>query len=168
LKPLLVLLGGWRLLKKALDSLRTLNEERMAEAWREVARLGKVGEQYPHILADSRGWCLRWGPRESRDDKYYSTLSSLLHGLAEHLLRRRVGEGEDVRSLARFRDLVELTLKEASTLGAALDRKLSDTTRLRPLEGSERRGSAPESSQTPAVPGIGAGAGAAGSLPQAA
>lgn len=138
----------------------------MAEAWREVARLGKVGEQYPHILADTRGWCLRWGPRESRDDKYYSTLSSLLHGLAEHLLRRRVGAGEDIRSLARFRELVELTLKEAAALGAALDRKLSDAARQRPFDGSERRGTASGPSRSPA--GLGIAAGASDSAPQAA
>ncbi len=128
----------------------------MSEAWREVARLGKVGERYPHILADTRGWCLRWGPRESRDDKYYATLSSLLHGLAEHLLRRRVGAGEDIRSLARFRELVELTFQEASALGAALDRKLSDAARLRALEGSGR--GATTRGSVPPLPGAGIGA----------
>ncbi len=128
----------------------------MSEAWREVARLGKVGERYPHILADTRGWCLRWGPRECRDDKYYSTLSSLLHGLAEHLLRRRVGAGEDIRSLARFRELVELTFQEASALGAALDRKLSDAARLRALEGPGRGPTARGSVPPPPGAGIGA------------
>lgn len=131
----------------------------MGEAWREVARLGKVGHQYPHILADSRGWCLRWGPKDRTDDKYYSTLSSLLHGLAEHLLRRRVGAGEDIRSLARFRELVELTFQEASALGAALDRKLSEAARLRALEGPGKGATARGS--VPPPPGVGIGAGAA-------
>jgi hypothetical protein len=125
----------------------------MAEAWREVARLGKVGHQYPHILADSRGWCLRWGPKTERDEKYFSSLSSLLHGLAEHYLRRRLGAGEDIRTLARFRELVELTMKEASVLGAALDRKLQES-RLRPVDASERCATSPGSDSVALAPGI--------------
>lgn len=125
----------------------------MAEAWREVARLGKVGHQYPHILADSRGWCLRWGPKTDRDEKYFSSLSSLLHGLAEHYLRRRLGAGEDIRTLARFRELVELTMKEAAALGAALDSKIREL-RLRPVDASERRGTSPGSDSVALTPGI--------------
>jgi len=137
----------------------------MSEAWREVARLGKVGHQYPHILADSRGWCLRWGPKTEKDEKYFSSLSSLLHGLAEHYLRRRLGAGEDIRTLARFRELVELTMKEASVLGAALDRKLQES-RLRPVDASGRHGVTPQLDQVPPTSGIGADP--AGSPSQAA
>jgi len=125
----------------------------MSEAWREVARLGKVGHQYPHILADSRGWCLRWGPKTDRDDKYFSSLSSLLHGLAEHHLRRRLGVGEDIRSLARFRELVELTLKEAAALGAELGIKIRNSG-LRPVDALKWRGTSPGSDPLIVPPGI--------------
>jgi len=127
----------------------------MGEAWREVARLGKVGHQYPHILADSRGWCLRWGPKRDKDEKYYSSLSSLLHGLAEHYLRRRLGAGEDIRSLARFRELVELTMKEAVALGAALDSKLRES-RLRLVDATEMGGTSPGLEPAPPTPRIAA------------
>jgi hypothetical protein len=53
----------------------------MSEAWREVARLGNSGEAYPHILADSHGWCLRLGPHKRTDDKYYSSFQSVILGL---------------------------------------------------------------------------------------
>lgn len=127
----------------------------MSEAWREVARLGKVGHQYPHILADFRGWCLRWGPKTEKDDKYFSSLSSLLHGLAEHYLRRRLGTGEDIRSLARFRELVELTMKEAAALGAALDNKIRES-HLRVVNASEGHGTSPRLGQAPPTSGIAA------------
>ena len=127
----------------------------MGEAWREVARLGKVGQQYPHVLADSRGWCLRWGPKTDKDEKYYSSLSSMLHGLAEHYLRRRLGSGQDIRTLARFRELVELTMKEAAALGAALDSKLRES-RLRPVDASKGGGTSPGPYQAPPTSGIGA------------
>ena len=127
----------------------------MGEAWREVARLGRDGDQYPYILADSRGWCLRWGPKTDRDDKYYSSLASLLHGLAEHYLRRRLGAGEAVRNLARFRELVELTMKEAAALGAELDRKLRDA-HLRPLDARDVGGTSSGSEALRSGPGIAA------------
>lgn len=137
----------------------------MGEAWREVARLGKVGQRYPHVLADSRGWCLRWGPKTDRDEKYYSSLSTMLHGLAEHYLRRRLGAGQDIRTLARFRELVELTMKEAVALGAALDSKLRES-RLRPVDASNGSETSPGSPQ--ALPGSGIGADPAESPSKAA
>lgn len=122
----------------------------MSEAWREVARLGKVGRRYPHVLADSRGWCLRWGPNRQTDDKYFSSITSLLQGLSGHFLRRRLGAGEDIRTLARIRELVELTLKEAAALGAALDTKLRDSHQ-GPLEASERRTTSPNPPPPPSA-----------------
>ena len=38
----------------------------------------------------THGWCLRLGPKRSEDDKYYSSLSSLLGGLIEHFTRRHL------------------------------------------------------------------------------
>jgi hypothetical protein len=61
----------------------------VSKAWHEVARLGGTGVRYPHILVDAHGWCLRWGGKSRLDDKYYSSLPVLLHGLVEHGVRRR-------------------------------------------------------------------------------
>ena len=58
--------------------------------WSEVARLGESGDRYPHVLVDAHGWALRLGPNYRRDDKYFSSLPTLLEGLVEHSLRRRL------------------------------------------------------------------------------
>ncbi len=62
----------------------------MSNGWKKVAALGQKGEGYPQILVDSHGWCLRLGPSSKYDDKYYSSFQSLLRGLIEQLLRRRL------------------------------------------------------------------------------
>jgi len=62
----------------------------MGKGWDLVARLGGVGARYPHVLVDSHGWCLRLGPKSRLDDKYFSSLPSLLQGLVEHGARRRL------------------------------------------------------------------------------
>jgi hypothetical protein len=94
----------------------------MSEAWREVARLGKKGEQYPHLLVDSHGWCLRLGPRDREDEKYYSSLPTLLQGLLEHFLRRK--DQDSAGGLAELKALLIQNLKEAKELGEELERKL--------------------------------------------
>ena len=91
----------------------------MSEAWREVARLGKKGEKYPHVLVDSHGWCLRLGPRDKEDDKYYSSLPNLLQGLYEHLLRRQ--DRESARGILEMKNLVVRNLKEIRELGEDLE-----------------------------------------------
>jgi len=96
----------------------------MSEAWREVARLGKKGERYPHILVDSHGWCLRLGTRDKEDDKYYSSLPNLLQGLYEHLLRRQ--DHESAKGVLEMKDLLVRNLKEIKELGEELVQKFPD------------------------------------------
>lgn len=62
----------------------------MAKGWRLVARLGGSKARYPHILVDAHGWCLRWGPVPRDDDKFYSRFETVLEGLVEHCIRRRL------------------------------------------------------------------------------
>ena len=107
----------------------------MSEAWREVARLGKKGERYPHILVDSHGWCLRLGARDREDDKYYSSLPTLLQGLLEHLLRRK--DHESARIVAQMKELLVRSLKEAKELGEGLEREFPDL-RQRLVEARDR------------------------------
>ncbi len=120
----------------------------MSEAWREVARLGKTGERYPHVLADSHGWCLRLGRKDRMDDKFYSSFPTLLNGLIEHFLRRRGGAGEEIRTLIQLRDLVLLHLQEAGALGAELARTMCATARLRPQESTEKGSGGPPSTES--------------------
>jgi hypothetical protein len=62
----------------------------MSNGWKEVARLGSTGARYPHVLVDSHGWCLRLGPKSRSDEKYFSSLPSLLQGILEHSSRRHL------------------------------------------------------------------------------
>ena len=135
----------------------------MSEAWREAARLGQTGERYPHVLADTHGWCLRLGPRDRSDNKYYSSLSSLLQGLIEHLMRRRLGAGEEIRTLSEFRDLGLEHLKQASALGEELDRQLRGSVHQQLQEGTDTGSTPPKSTNLPFGSGIGAAASEAGS-----
>ena len=72
----------------------------MKRGWNEVGRLGRKGSRFPHVLVGRHGWCLRLGPNAQGDDRYYSGVPSLLNGLIEHVVRRRMGEGSDVRALS--------------------------------------------------------------------
>ncbi len=122
----------------------------MSEAWREVARLGKKGEKYPHILVDSHGWCLRLGPRDREDEKYYSSLPNLLQGLYEHLLRRK--DRESARAVLEMKAILIQNLKEARELGEELERTIPNlrqrlleaTDKTRVLKGSHPLSQAPE------------------------
>ena len=135
----------------------------MSEAWREVARLGKAVNSYPHVLADSRGWCLRLGPQKRSDEKYYSSVQSLILGLLENYLRRRLGASQEIRTLIQFVDLVLLHLKEASALGAELERKLIAPAPLGLLARPEGRPSVSKPGEPGPAPEIAAGAAEMGS-----
>jgi hypothetical protein len=91
-----------------------LKEVFMSKGWREVARLGGTGARYPHVLADAQGWCLRLGPKSRTDEKYYSSLPLLLHGLVQHAARRRL------MALSASLDLQELCREVRDALHAAL------------------------------------------------
>ena len=71
----------------------------MSSGWKLVATLGAQGVGYPHILVDKHGWCLRQGPSARQDEKYYSSFSSLLGGLTEHVLRRRLKSTDVLQTL---------------------------------------------------------------------
>jgi hypothetical protein len=132
----------------------------MSEAWREVARLGKKGEKYPHVMVDSHGWCLRLGPRDKEDNKYYSSLPNLLQGLYEHLLRRQ--DHESARGVLEMKNLLVRNLQEIKELSGDLEQKFPDL-RQRLLEAREMsrvRGEAGTHSQGPE---IASGAGGMGS-----
>jgi len=89
----------------------------MSGKFKLVARLGSAGERYPHLLVDAHGWVLRLGPHYRLDEKYYSSLSAALEGMAAHLLRRRLGQepASDLEALAR-KVRAELTgLRELAT-----------------------------------------------------
>jgi len=88
----------------------------MSSGWKLVAALGSLGPRYPQILVDKHGWCLRLGPSARQDEKYYSSFSSLLKGLVEHLLRRRLKAGEGLEGLPSLIQGVEGVLREASVL----------------------------------------------------
>ena len=107
----------------------------MSEAWRELARLGKTGEKYPHILVDSHGWCLRLGARDREDDKYFSSLGSLLQGLSEHLLRRK--DQKNLKTILEMKEFLLQNLSDARELGEELERSFPDL-RQRLVEGRER------------------------------
>jgi len=86
----------------------------MKSGWKEVARLGIDGVGYPHVLVDSHGWCLRLGADPRADDKYYSSLPSLLSGAVNHAVRRRMmalSDSLDLQGLCReVRDALDTAL----------------------------------------------------------
>ena len=88
----------------------------MAAAWTEVAQLGKSGARYPHLLVDTHGWCLRLGPKRSMDDKFYSSLPSLLEGLVEHFTRRHLAGLKGPLDLLGFSHEVTAALRSGLQL----------------------------------------------------
>ena len=125
----------------------------MSEAWREMARLGRKGERYPHILVDSHGWCLRLGLRDKEDDKYYSSLPNLLQGLYEHLLRRQ--DHKSARGVLEMKNLLVRNLKEIKELGEDLGQKFPDL-RQRLVEARDKARGLEESGGIPSAPRIAA------------
>jgi len=85
----------------------------MSKGWKEVARVGASGARYPHVLVDAHGWCLRLGPNPRRDEKYYSSLPLLLHGLVEHGARRRLLSLSAALALGELRREVKDALHSA-------------------------------------------------------
>lgn len=88
----------------------------MSSGWKLVAALGAQGSGYPQVLVDNHGWCLRLGPSARQDERYYSNFSSLLSGLVEQLLRRRLKSGEALEGLQALLLAVEGILREAGEL----------------------------------------------------
>lgn len=104
----------------------------MKHGWNEVARLGKNGKQYPHLLVDAHGWCLRLGSDRKRDDKYYSRLTPLLEGLIEQGVRRGLvdsGSHSDIDELTRA---VRSALARMLRLGRRLETSPQESRLLRP------------------------------------
>lgn len=136
----------------------------MSEAWHEVARLGDTAGGYPHALVDSHGWCLRLGPRKRIDERYYSSVQSLVLGLTEHGLRSRLGALEGWKTVEELQRLVLAYLKEAATLGAKLEQKLGTPAHLRPVPGPGSAPSTPAPPEPLGAPRFAAGAPETGSL----
>ncbi len=88
----------------------------MSKGWKEVARLGGPGARYPQVLVDAHGWCLRLGRDSRHDQKYYSTLPSLLGGLIEHTLRRRLTDSRTAGDLQAFLTTLKASLETAQSL----------------------------------------------------
>lgn len=88
----------------------------MSKGWHLVARLGGTAAQYPHILVDARGWCLRLGPNHKNDEKYFSSLPALLHALVEHFVRRRLAGISTVLDLKNLASEVREALRSALAL----------------------------------------------------
>jgi len=88
----------------------------MSKGWREVTRLGGTGARYPHVLVDPHGWCLRLGPNSRSDEKYYSSLPMLLHGLVEQSVRRRLLAVSELRGIRELRQEVQDVLHSSLQL----------------------------------------------------
>ena len=86
----------------------------MKNGWKLVARLGRKGRWYPHILVDPHGWCLRLGPNSRTDDKFYSSLPNLLGGLIEQLVRRHFMSGPTLSSARVMLDELRSALRQVA------------------------------------------------------
>lgn len=92
----------------------------MSNGWKKIAALGPKGEGYPQILVDSHGWCLRLGPSARQDEKYYSSFSSLLGGLTEHVLRRRLKSTDVLQGLQDLVRAVDDAVRTARELSSTV------------------------------------------------
>jgi hypothetical protein len=88
----------------------------MSTGWKLVASLGSQGPRYPQILVDNHGWCLRLGPSARHDDKYYSSFSTLLGGLVEHFLRRRLRSSDALEGFLALARAVEEAVRQVQEL----------------------------------------------------
>ncbi len=95
----------------------------MKTSWKTVLRLGSEGACFPHVRVDAHGWCLRLGPVPRDDDKFYSRLETLLEGLVEHGVRRRLARREVARDLKGFMSEVRDALAVARDLAATAARE---------------------------------------------
>jgi hypothetical protein len=87
----------------------------MKNGWHEVARLGLFPGDYPHVLVDKHGWCLRLAAEE---EKYYSSMPTLLQGLIEQLLRRRLREAGPLLCAQAMLAEVRAALEQAGRVQA--------------------------------------------------
>jgi hypothetical protein len=87
----------------------------MKNGWHEVTRLGLFPGDYPHVLVDKHGWCLRLAAEE---DRYYSSMPTLLQGLIEQLLRRRLREAGPLLCAQAMLVEVRAALDEAGRVPA--------------------------------------------------
>jgi hypothetical protein len=71
-------------------------------------------------------------------------------------VRRRLGAGEEIRTLSEFRDLGLQHLKQASAIGEELDRQLRCSVLQQPLERTDKASAPAESTERPFGSGIGA------------
>jgi hypothetical protein len=104
----------------------------MKHGWNEVARLGKNGKRYPHLLVDAHGWCLRLGSDRKRDDKYYSRLTTLLEGLAEQGVRRDLVDSGSVSGIHELTRAVRSALARMIRLGRRLETIPQESPLMRP------------------------------------
>jgi hypothetical protein len=108
----------------------------MKNGWKEVARLGLSKDGYPHVLVDAYGWSLRLGPSRT-EQKYFSNLPSLLRGLTEHWIRRRLRECPLLATVQAMNAEVRSALEKAEEFGRKLAGTLaqeSSIRRFQPLE----------------------------------
>lgn len=131
----------------------------MSAKWKEVARLGGSGARYPHLLADPHGWCVRWGPNRSKDDKYYSNLHSLLEGMVEHTVRRRLWVLSAALDLPAFVEEVRDALRSARDLATSGVEMAVTVTHLCRVEPPDGGGMSHVPSSSPSGPPTGAGDG---------
>ena len=104
----------------------------MKNGWNEVTRLGSGDGNYPHVLVDVHGWCLRLG-RERGQEKYYSSLPSLLEGLIEHLTRSRLRHCPTLMTAAAMLTEVRAALDEAAAHRQSLIALIGRELPIRPL-----------------------------------
>ena len=107
----------------------------MSNGWKEVARLGASGARYPHILVDSHGWCLRLGAKPRSDEKYFSSLPSLLQGIVEHSARRQLAQAGSLDLPGLVRE-VKAALQTALTLCSEVIEKGGQEAHIRRVEAS--------------------------------
>jgi len=105
----------------------------MKNGWNEVARLGTGEGNYPHVLVDKHGWCLRLG-RERGEEKYYSSLPTLLEGLIEHLSRFRLRHCPVLMTAAAMLSEVRAALEEAAGHRKSVIALTAQQLPIRPLE----------------------------------
>ena len=96
----------------------------MKTGWKEAWRLGTEGACFPHVLADAHGYCLRLGPNPRKDEKYYSQFSTLLEGIIEHALRRRLLNASTMSGLEEIHREVRFALQVAYTQRRSLVRSI--------------------------------------------
>ena len=94
----------------------------MKNGWHEVARLGLFPDGYPHVLVDAHGWCLRLAVNV---DRYYSSFPTLLQGLIEQVLRRRLRDAGPLLTVQAMLVEVRAALDQSSIRSLDASARLS-------------------------------------------